>query len=152
MAANTGAPPFRPPQFNFGGLAAAVAKREAAAAAAPPPPPAAAEALMRRTGSGGSFVRKLAAAGAAAGSGSPPNRLAEYTLGVRLGGGAFGQVFAASRRGTPDAAFAIKLVRKDKYDAEDVVLRGLNHPNVVPCLESFLAPSVPCCRCARTAT
>jgi serine/threonine protein kinase/protein-tyrosine phosphatase len=69
--------------------------------------------------------------------------LSSYVLGIRLGGGAFGQVFAATHKDIPDAQFAIKFVLESTYDAEDQVLRNLNHPNIVPCIDSFLVNDVP---------
>jgi serine/threonine protein kinase/protein-tyrosine phosphatase len=68
------------------------------------------------------------------------NRLANYTLGLKLGQGARGAVYAATRFDMPDAAFAVKFVPSQYYDGEDALLMSLNHPNVLPILESFRIP------------
>ena len=69
-----------------------------------------------------------------------PTGLDKYVLGIELGAGARGRVYAATRPDMPDAAFAIKIVPEAFYDGEDAVLLALSHPNVLPILESFQTP------------
>ena len=81
----------------------------------------------------------------------PPPRIAEWIIGARLGGGGFGEVFAAHHART-GVAVALKILHAQlvaspemlaRFDREIQVLSRLRHPNIVQVIDAGFAPRWP---------
>lgn len=78
----------------------------------------------------------------------PRELLDDYTIGEVLGEGAFGIVYACTRRGT-DNDFAVKMVDKVESPIDDIkrevdLLNSLAHPNIVRFVEVFFEKCFVC--------